>query len=81
MTSPLALFNPWSSHTKDIKNWLTLSIIMYGSTLSGAIQELRPRLLLGVVPIEKGAFSSPSTRIDQLLYIYICVCVCVYDEI
>ena len=47
---------------------LIFSIIRYGSRVSGAIQgnELRPPLHLGVVVIEKGAFGTPSTMVDQL---------------
>ena len=50
-----------------------LSIIVYGSSVRGAIQrkELRSPLHLGVLAIEKGAFRSPSTTVDQLIYIYI----------
>ena len=51
---------------------LTLSIIRYGSKVSGAIQgkELYPHLHFSVLAIEKGAFKSLSTMFGQLLYIY-----------
>ena len=67
-------FNSMSSNTKDLKKWhlmppcLKLSIIRYGSRVSGAIQgkELRPSLHHGVVAIEKGGFGSPSTVVSHI---------------
>ena len=53
---------------------LALSIIMYGSRVSGAIgKEVAPtHTHLGVVAQEKGAFRSPLTIVSQLtIYIYI----------
>ena len=57
-----------------LKKWylmppcLTLSIIRYGSRVSGAIQgkELHLTPYLSVVAIEKGAFGSPSITVSQL---------------
>ena len=42
-------------------------------------KELHPPLHLDVVPIEKGAFRSPSATVANFTftYIYMCVCVCV----
>ena len=59
-----------SSHTKDSKWYLMPpciihSIIRYESSVSGVIQEKKgnsPK-----VAIEKGAFESPSTTVDQLI--------------
>ena len=59
-----------------LKKWyllppcLTLSIIGYRLRVSGTIerQELHPLLHVGIVAIEKGDFSSPSTTVGQLTY-------------
>ena len=61
------------------QNWysmppcLTLSIIRYGSRVSGAIQgkEWHPPLHVGAVAIEKEAFGSASTTVCRLIYIYL----------
>ena len=47
---------------------LTLSIIKYGSRVSGTIQgkKLRSPQHFGEVAIEKGAFGSPSSTVGQL---------------
>ena len=47
---------------------IRINIIRYGLKVSGAIQEkeLSPPMHLGVVPIEKGTFRSPSTTVSQL---------------
>ena len=76
-------FNPRLSHTKDSKKkkkkkkrylippCLTLSIIRYGSRLSGAIQRKEKRLsqYFGVETIEKGAFWLSSTTVANFTYI------------
>ena len=48
--------------------YLILSIIKYGSRVSGVIQEKMqlPLQHLTVVPIEKGTFESPSTTVSLL---------------
>ena len=58
---------------KKVPSCLTLRIIRYGLSVSGAIQakEHYPPLHLGVVDIEKGAFESLLTTVSQLIYIYI----------
>ena len=52
--------------------YLTLSIIRYGSRVSGTIQgkELCPSLHLGEVTIEKRTFGWPLTMVSQLTYYY-----------
>ena len=53
--------------------YLKISIIKYGSRVSGTIEgkELCPPLHLGVLAIEKGTFGSPSyTCINKYIYIY-----------
>ena len=81
-----------------LKKWylmppcLTLSIIWYGSRVSGAIQGkgYAPPLHLYVLAIEKGAFGSPSTiyiyiyiyiRTELIIYIYIYIYIYVIPEL
>ena len=49
--------------------WLTLSIIRYGSSVSGTIQrkQLRPSQHFGVVAIEKEPSNPPRPRLANLL--------------
>ena len=73
------VFNPRST-VRRLKTWylmppyFTLSIIKYGTRISGAIlgMEQRPLLHPGVAAIEKGVFCLPRLRSDNLyIYIYI----------
>ena len=59
---------------------LILSIIRYGSRVSGEVvgRELRPLLHHDIVGIKKKTSRSTLTTIGQINYnIYMCVCVCV----
>ena len=55
--------------------YLTLSIIRYGSRVSGPIQV---KEYIGVVVIEKEAFGSPLTRVTQFTRIYIYIYIYIY---
>ena len=77
---------------KTLKMVLDTSLLnthQYKVRIEGKVEQSRERssalpLHLGVVTIEKEAFWSPSTTVNNNLYIYIyiyicvCVCVCVY---
>ena len=64
-------------HTKDFKNgtWYLLAKQQYKVRIEGKVEQSRERssapLHLSVVPIEKGAFWSPSTIVANFTYLQI----------